>query len=435
MPISALIMASLLAQPRVPELVDDISRRAARYFWEQSHPVTGLSLDRAPNSDHAQLSTEDAQKYSVASQASTGYGLCAYAIGATRGWFPRDEAEERALRTLRFLNEHGLKDHGWFYHFIDWEKNTRVWKSEVSSIDTGLLLAGVLMVKSTFSDPQILAESDKLINGIDWLWMLHDGGKNDRELTFSMGWHPETGFINGRWNHQWENPFLNIFALGAEPKVPTATWEAFQRDILSYKGLNFITGGPMFIAEMPQHFLDMRGKRDSLGFDYWVSARNSTLATRQYCIDNPKNFKGYGPDTWGLNACDNPDGYGACAGFGPGEDNGTLMPSATVGSIMFTPDLAIKAAYAFKEAYPTAYGKYGFANGINPSKNWIDGDVIGIDLGMVMLSIENFRDGLPHRLLERSQIVQLGMKRAGFHSTSEGPEEKRKLQILHKEIE
>lgn len=181
--------------------------------------------------------------------------------------------------------------------------------------------------------------------------------------------------------------------------------------------------------EMSQHFLDMKGKRDSLGYDYWVASRNFVLAQRQYCIDNPHKFKGYSAETWGMNACDAPDGYGAWGGFGPAEDNGTLMPSGAVGTIMFVPDLAKKVAYAFKSAYPTAYGKYGFANGLNPSKDWIDRDVIGIDLGMVMLSIENYRDELPHRLLERSAIVQRGMQRAGFHITHEGPLESRKLRI------
>lgn len=435
MAISALIMANLLAAPKVPELVNDVSRRAAQYFWDKSHPVTGLTLDRAPNSDDVSYDPKEKDKYTVASQAATGYGLCAYAIGAERGWFPRAEAEKRTLRTLKYLNNGALKDHGWFYHFIDWSDGSRVWNSEVSTIDTALLLSGVLMVESTFKSQSVKAEAQKLIKNIDWLWMLHDGGQLTRELTFTMGWGPEHGFINGRWNHMWENPFLNIYALGAEPKVPTATWEAFRREILTYKGRNFITGGPLFIAEMPQHFLDMKGKRDSLGFDYWISARNFVLATRQYCIDNPKKFKGYGPDMWGLNACDSPDGYGAWAGFGPGEDNGTLMPSAALGAIMFTPELAIRSAETCRRLYPKAYGKYGFANAIHPTKNWIDPDVIGIDLGMVMLSIENYRDGLPHRLLERSPIVQIGMKRAGFHKTSEGPLESRKLQILHKVVQ
>ena len=286
------------------------------------------------------------------------------------------------------------------------------------------------MGQETFRNKEIKSEATKLIQNIDWKWMLYDGGKNPKSDSFTMGYAPEVGFLSGRWSSQFENPFFNIFALGASSSVPTSTWAAFKRNEMSYGGRTFITGGPLFMHEMSQHFLDMKGKRDSLGYDYWVAARNFALSHRQYCIDNPKKFAGYGADTWGLNACDTPDGYIACSPFGPSQDNGTLMPSATVGTIMFTPEHAIRAAYAFKKQYPEAYGRYGFANGINPSKKWTDVDVIGIDLGMVMLSIENYRDGLPHRLLERSPIVRRGMARAGFHRTREGAFENRKLRTL-----
>ncbi len=405
------------------------------YFWENANPNNGLVKDRAFNSDRRDFTARPGQVAVVASIAATGYGLDAYAIGVHRGWLKRDEATARVRKTLRFLKDHGLKEHGWFYHFLDWDKNQRIWNTEASTIDTGLLVMGILMCQSTFEDPEIQSLSRSIVADIDWNWMRTDGGRKGSEFNICMGWHPENGddkggFIDGRWNQYWENPFLDILAVGASEDVPAETWTAFYRRLLTYKGRTFITGGPLFLHEMPYAFIDFKGKRDKLGFDYWISSRNAVLATRQYCIDNPKHFKGYGPDAWGLNACDIPDGYTACAAFGPGEDNGTLMPSSAVGAVNFCPKESIAAAAYFKKTYPKAWGRYGFANALNPTKDWIDPDVIGIDLGMVMLGIENYRDHLPHRLIAKSPIIQRGLQRAGIHDTAEGPIEDRFLQTL-----
>jgi hypothetical protein len=427
MALSLVIAALSITASRLPPQFDDLSRRAFRFFWEQSNKTTGLTLDRASNVSDDVPHPEEPAKYTVASTAATGYALCAYAVGADRGWIDRASAVERTRHTLQWLNDHGLKEKGWFYHFINWETGERVWKSEVSSIDTALLLAGVVMAQSEFHDPGIDAEATRLYNAIDWNWMLTNGDQMSDQKTFCMGWHPEDGFISARWDHYYENPFFNVIALGLDPQLPTETWSAFKRDHLNYKGYEFLNGGPIFIHEMGHDFIDMKGKRDSLGYDYWVSSRDEILATRQWCIDNPGGFVGYSADIWGLNACDKPDGYGACAGFHTGDDDGTLMPTCVAGALMFAPDKAKASIAAYRAKYPSAYGRYGFPNGINPTKNWTDQDVIGIDLGMMLLGIEDYRDGLPQRLMAANPIIQRGMQRAGFHSTKEGPLEYRRI--------
>jgi len=259
--------------------------------------------------------------------------------------------------------------------------------------------------------------------------MLTDGGAMPDSATLCMGWHPEDGFIKARWNDQWEENFLFVQALGAYPKMPNTAWKVIKRPIITFHDLKLVNGGPIFLHQMSQGFIDFAGKRDSLGLDYWVEGRNACLANRQYCIDNPKNFKGYGPNVWGLNAGDAPSGYVGNGAPGFGSDDGTVSPTGAIASVMYIPEEAEAAAAALKGQFPNGYGKYGFSNGICPDKNWVGPDVIGIDLGMVLLAIENARDGLPHKLSMANPIIKLGMSRAGFHKTDEGPLASRPLQI------
>jgi hypothetical protein len=180
---------------------------------------------------------------------------------------------------------------------------------------------------------------------------------------------------------------------------------------------------------MSQIFFDFKNKRDVLGIDYWANSRVVTLLQRRYGKENPKRFKGYSDTLWGLSACDIPTGYGAQGFPGWGDDNGTLAPPAAIASVMFTPTESIQAAESFLKTYPKCYGRYGFAGGINATKDWIAPYAIGIDIGQMMLGIENARDGLPNRLFMQHPLVKRGMERAGFKVTQEGPTEARKVKL------
>ncbi len=424
---TALLLALSMSMPPPlagQALLDDVSKRAVQFFWEQSNPVTGLAKDRASNFDLV-------DDHKIASVAATGYALAAYAVGAERGWLPKQKALERTRRTLLWLKTSGKKEHGWFYHFVDWSTGERMWKSEASSIDTCLMLAGAIIAEQEFKDPKISTLLKSILNDIDWKWMITDGGAKPGEVTLCMGWHPESGFINARWNEYYEDTFLFVQMLGCVPSLPAKeAWSAIKRKQLKYHGLDLLTGGPIFMHQMSQVFLDFSGQRDMLGFDYWVEGRNACLGNRQYCIDNPKGFEGFGPNFWGLNAGDAPSGYvgnGAPREDGKAEDDGTASPTGAIASALYIPEIVKSTANHFIRHFPKSYGTYGFSNGINPTKSWIGPDVIGIDLGMVMLSIESARDHLPQRLSMGSPIYQRGMKRAGFHKTSEGPLEKRPL--------
>lgn len=407
-------------------LLDDLSKRSVMYFWEQSHPVSGQTHDRAPlkaDGPHA--------NQGISSIAATGYALSAYPIGVDRGWLPRDQARTRTLQTLDFVLS-TLEGHkGWYYHFVNWETGKREWNSELSSIDSGLLFAGVHMAEGYWQDPEVTKRAREIMARVDWRWFLTDGDDRRNSLTFSMGWSPENGFLKARWDGFYEHMFLYILALGNSDDMEDEIWTAFRRSRFQYEGFDLLHGASLFIHQMSQAYLPMKGKRDILGYDYWVEGRNMTLASRLYTIKNPKGFKGYGPDIWGLSACDVPGGYSAPgAPAMPGEepnDNGTLAPAAAVASVMYTPDLSLRAAEAFLREYPQSYGRYGFTTGINPTQNWQSPDTIGIDIGQMMLAIENHRNGKPHAWMMKNPAVAKGMQRAGFRETNEGPLEQRPL--------
>jgi hypothetical protein len=401
--ILAIATSSCFCQLQGDALLDDLSYKAFRYFWEQSNVATGLTKDRAAN-----LTTTDG--YNVASIAATGYSLVAYAIGADRGWIGKSSARTRVRLTLQYLNTSGAKKNGWFYHFVNWQTGQRVWNSEVSSIDTAILIAGMLVAERYFADSQITASTNSILKAIDWHWMLTDGGAKPNSLTFCHGWTPESGFIPYRWDTYSEEMMLYVQAYGAYPALPLGCWAAVSKPMVTYGGYTVISGGPLFMHQMSHGFLDIKGIKQG-SYDYWENSRQDTLASRQYCINNPKHYTGYGANFWGLSAGDTPDGYMALGAPGWGSDNGTIIPTSAIASVMFTPTESKAAADYIYSYRPAAYGRYGFSNGINPSRNWIDPDVIGIDLGMMLVGIANYKDNFVHKWSTAHPIIKSGILR------------------------
>jgi len=388
-------------------LLDELEHKAVLYFWERSNEKNGFTRDRAVNSDQP----GDA---GVASCAAVGFALAAYPIGVERYWVSRKEALERTRLTLRHLNADWPSSHGFLYHFIDPFTSARQWNCEVSSIDTSICLAGVIVAEQYWHDPQVSREARAFEKRIDWKWMLTDGGKEPAAVHFSMGWSPEHEFIPNRWNHFDENKMLYIQAYGFS-SITTAGWDKIERPLVHYKGVDVITGGPLFMHQMSESFYDFKGKRDRLGFSYSVESRNAALANRQYCIENPLKMKSYGPSFWGLSACDTPTGYAANGAPGWIHDDGTITPTSAVASIQWLPTEALEFATTMRSDHPQAWGRYGFPNGYNPTKGWVDKEVIGIDLGMMLLAIENTRTGMPLKLSMSHPAITRGFERAGLH--------------------
>ncbi len=407
---------AVLTRPLPPlkgeALLTEIQRRAFRFFWEQSDPITGLTNDRAKN----RPGKEDSN---VASIASTGYALASLALASEHGWIKREDAYRRALLTLRYLNEKFPQEHGWFYHFIDKHTGERVWKSELSSIDTGLLVIGALTCGRYWAGTEVERLSNTLYDQVDWKWMRTNGDAKPNKLLLSMGWRPETGFMENDWDHYCELMFLYLLGMGAKQNpVPPEAWSVWKRNEVEYGGRKTLAGGPIFLHQMAHGYFDFKRQRDSLGWDYWAVSREAILMNRQYCVDRIGKRKTYALEVWGLNASDGPDGYRA---YGVLDDeDGTVSPTGAAAAILTDKKLALSAVEAIYARYgDKLWGRYGFGNAFNVDRNWYDEDVIGIDLGMALLAIENSRGGKVWHLLGSHEAVKRGWKAAGFHPTSE----------------
>jgi hypothetical protein len=387
--IERIAAAPLTAEDRA--FLEELRHRAFLYFVEQADSATGLVRDRA----RAAGGVETSGDRNAASIAATGFGLTALAIGAEHGWISRREARRRVLTTLRFFAGRAPSKHGWFYHFMDARTGRRQWQCELSSIDTALLLADVLTAGEYFSeDRQIRSLAGAIYRRVDFPWMLN----GDRDLL-DMGWSPEKGFIPGRWDHHCELMILYLLAIASPTHpIPAESWYAWSRPWITYGKYHYVSGDrPLFIHQYAQAWIDFRGRRESKPphIDWFHNSVIATLANRAYCLRLASRFPGYSQNVWGITASDSAKGYVAWGG--PPDDpqvDGTAVPCAPAGSLMFTPRESLAALEKMRQLFGSRiYGHYGFTDAFNPSTGWVDPDVIGIDLGITLLSAENLMTG------------------------------------------
>ena len=433
-----------------PPLIDDIEKRTFRYFWESSDPDTGLAPDRWPSNPFASI-------------AAVGFALNAYVIGVERGWVSRADARTRVLNTARFFwnapqgpeatGNTGYK--GFFYHFLDNRTGHRFANTELSSIDTTLLMGGMLFAAQYFdgnddAEREIRDLVGRIYARIEWPWL------QIRKPKIAMGWHPESGFIADDWEGYDEAMLLYVLALGS-PAHPVASdawsgWTSTYPKAWHGSGdTRMLTYPPLFIHQYSHTWIDFRGIRDSVmrneGFDYFENSRRATYFQRAYCAANPMRWNGYSDTIWGLTACDGPgDAKHEFAGEertfrtysarGPstiryGFDDGTIAPTAALGSIAFAPEIVVPAAKALAEFQDgRLYGPYGFYDAFNPSftwpalkgsrgkvdreLGWLDDDMLGIDQGSILSMIANARDDLIWRHMRQNPAIRRGLQRAGF---------------------
>ena len=393
--------------------LEDLEHRSFNYFWEQANPQTGLVPDRA-RIDGSRL---DENHRNVASIAATGFGLTALCIAAERGWINQGQAQERTRNTLRFFANKAFHEHGWFYHWLDAKTGERRWKSEVSSIDTTLLLGGVLTARQYFrEDREIVDFATKIYERIDFRWML-----NGHPQLLSHGWKPESGFLKPRWDTYSEDTILYLMAIGSPTHpISPASWYAFWRDRYRYEDYAYFTtiGVPLFMHQYAHAWIDYRNRRETRGdrIDYFDNSIKATLAHRAFCINLAREFPAFGPNVWGITASDSAKGY--LAWGGPPRDadiDGTLVPSAAGGSLMFAPEISVVALRTMKEKYgERIYGSYGFVDAFNPKTGWVDSDVIGINVGIILLSAENARTGNVWRWFMKNAEIPRAMTRIGL---------------------
>jgi hypothetical protein len=437
--------------PAADAFLDTLQHRTFAWFWETGNPENGMIPDRWPSVPFASI-------------AAVGFGLTAYPVGAERGWITREEARERTLATLRFFwnapqgeGTSGITGYrGFFYHFLDMETGLRHVPTELSTIDTSLLLGGVLFAQSYFDgeDPDealIRALADSLYLRVEWPYFHID----DQGVT--MGWRPEPDrqFGGGRWIGYNEALILLVLALGS-PTYPadTAVWDAwvsgYDDTWGEHMGQEYLTFAPLFGHQYSHVWIDFQGIQDEYmrekGIDYFENSRRATLAQRAYAIENPDGWDAYGPDMWGFTASDGPGdttvvidgvdrrlhGYWARGvGLDDVRDDGTLVPTAPGGSIPFAPEVTIPVLRAMRERWSEhLWGEYGFKDAFNPSLadhdfptrrgaivpgvGWFDDDYLGIDQGPIVLMIENHRSGLIWETMKTNPHIVRGLCRAGF---------------------
>jgi len=380
------------------DLIDDLSRRSFRYFWEQTNPNTGLVLDRAPAAPDAH---KNPAREGVASIAATGFGLTAVCIAADHRWISHTMAHQRVFKTLQYFAKKAPQQHGWFYHFMDAATGERRWRSEISSIDTALLLAGVLTARQCFhDDPDLVQLATEIYNRVDFAWMM-DGSKS----YFSHGWTPEKGFLPFRWDTYSELIILYVLGIGSPTHpIPAGVWDNWKLPVVEVGSYAYVGGGPLFIHQYSQAWVDLRDRVTSgAELDSWEPRvnyfANSVAATRAeqeiFAKQLSRKFPGYSAQIWGVTASDSTKGY---TDWGSNSGNlridGTVVPSAAAGSLMFAPDICIPAIRTMLLRYgKRIYGRYGFADAFNPVTQWVSSDVIGIDEGITLLSADNLRTG------------------------------------------
>jgi hypothetical protein len=405
-------------KPEDRKFLVDCARRSFAYFWDHSNRHTGLVQDRAG-------ADGEPAGNNVASIAATGFGLTALCIGAQHAWVPKEQARLRVLSTLRFLWAHAFHDHGWYLHFSEAETGQRRLSSEISSIDTALLLAGVLTAQSYFSaDREIRTLARQIYERVDFAWMLNGNPK-----LLSHGIVPGSGFLDARWQTYSEASILYLLAIGSpRHSIPADSWYAWLRPEVRFESWKFVSGGALFTHQFSHAWIDFRHLRDGdpSFLDYFQNSQIATYAHRDFCISLQPKYSDYGPNMWGVTVSDSPLGYMDWGGTTTqGAVNGTLVPCAAAGSLMFAPEICLPVLREMYNQYgDKIYRRYGFTDAFNPNwkdkKLWVNHDVVGIDVGITLLSIENLLTGSVWRTFMRNPYIQNAMEKVGFRISTPG---------------
>jgi hypothetical protein len=422
-------------------MLNEVERRHFNYFARNQDPDTGLILDRSTPA-------------SPASIAAVGFALTAYPIAVQRHWIKRQEAAAWTHKVLKTLStrpmgpeaEGNIGYHGVFYHMLDPKTGLRAtspkyWNSELSSIDTALLMVGVLFARDYYTwdnavEKEIRNLAEKLFDNVEWNWI------SDERGLIHHAWTPETGMSPGGYQGYSEAMLMYLIALSSTThKMPQTTWETFIGGAkpVTQNGQTYVIcpDSPLFVYQYPHCWIDFRDIRDpimrQLGWDWFENSRRATKAQYNYAMENPHKFRDYGTQAWGLTACDGPgdvekevDGvkrkfsWYVARGCPNGPDDGTIAPTAALSSTPFTPELSLPLLRHWYADRKELLGFDGFADGFNPTfdpttrNGWICPVTLGIDQGPILLMLENYRSDFVWKIMRDDPNLRLGLKRAGF---------------------
>jgi hypothetical protein len=401
-------------------LLEHVQRQTFRYFWDFSHPVSGLSRERS-NSPFG-------YGQEVVTTGGSGFGIMAIVIAVQRGWITRQEGVAHLLKAVRFLGKAGSY-HGVFPHFLHGETGRTIPFARKDDggdiVETSFLMAGLLCARQYFAGHE--APEAELRNRINQLWLEVEWSWHTRGNANVLYWHWSP---NNDWslNHEirgWNECLITYVLAASSPRYSTSAdvyhrgWAQGRtfRNERSYYDIKLPLGpdygGPLFFAHYSFMGLDPRGLTDSFG-DYWEQNVRHVRINREHCIRNPKGHKGYGAECWGLTASDNHDGYGAHA---PDNDLGVITPSAALSSFPYAPDHSMQALRHFYHRLgDRIWGEYGFKDSFNEGKDWYADSYLAIDQGPIIGMIENHRSGLLWQLFMSCPEVRNGLRKLGFES-------------------
>ena len=390
--------------PEDDQFLNDVEQRAFLFFWEQTNEYTGLTRDRC-NIRRQENST-------VASIASTGFGLTALCIGEMRRFVGRSEARQRVIAALSFLRDKLPTHRGFFFHFANIDTGERIWDSEASSVDTAMLLCGIMTCREHFRDRSITGLANSILNRVDWTWLSED------TRLLAHGWTPELGFLPSKWDFYSELMAIYLLGIGSSSHpIASEAWFAWKRTIFEYDGLRYVGSyAPLFVHQYSQAWFDFRNKRDQYA-DYFQNSAVATDVHRRFCLELNEQFPDYSNALWGITASDSAKGYvvwGGPPAMGP--IDGTIVPAAAGGSLPFLPNATMRVLRTIHDHYPNAWCRYGFVDAFNPLTDWYDTDVVGIDTGITMLMAENARTGFVWDTFMKAPEARRGMANAGFKS-------------------
>ena len=427
------IPKSILSQQS--ELLRTLQQDSFNYFLHKTNPVNGLVPDKSREGWPASI-------------AAVGLGLATYPVAVERGFIARKDAVQRTLATLRFFAHapHGPEADatgykGFYYHFLDMNSGRRAWRSELSSVDSAFLLAGMLAAAAYFhqetaAEDEIRRLADALYRKADWQWMQNGAS------AVSHGWTPEKGFLRYRWHGYDEAMILYLLGLGS-PTHPLPL-ESYRAWVSTYKwkkiyGQEFLYAGPLFIHQLSHVWIDFRDIRDGFmrqhDLDYFENSRRATWVQQQYAIRNPRGFEHYDECCWGITASDGPGpktltvngvkrafhDYTA-RGVPFGFDDGTLAPWAVVASLPFAPEIVLPTIRNYERMHLQEAGRFGYKASFNPTfpvepkheHGWVSPYHFGINQGPIVLMIENHCTGLLWSLMRQCPYLVTGLRRAGF---------------------
>jgi len=403
-------------------LVELTQKQTFKYFWDFAHPVSCMARERS--------NVDFGYGNEVVTTGGTGFGIMSVIVGAERGWITRDTAARFLLKMVNFLLK-ANSYHGVFPHWMNGETGKTIPFSRKDDgadlVESSYLFQGLLCARQYFTgdnktERELRNRINWMWNDIEWNWFTKGG-----EEVLYWHWSPNNGWAMN-FPVRGFNECLIMYILAASspneryqvsPAVYHRGWAQsnFFKNGKKFYGytlpLGFDYGGPLFFSHYSFLGLDPRGLKDQYA-DYWEQNQNHTLINYSYCVDNPKKWKGYGENCWGLTASDSYVGYAA---HSPTEDLGVISPTAALSAFPYAPDKSMKALkHFYNDLGDKIWNQYGFIDGFSESKDWYAKSYLAIDEGPIVVMIENYRSGLLWKLFMSCPEVQTGLKKLRFQS-------------------